>query len=132
MKEEPRTLPPVACTALLGIGSTIWRFDENHRIYKDKHSGPDYRSYWLECKITGETSRSWVVGPYGKCPKKGEHFGWAFSAEEVDDDVWAKDERRHIISCVERCGVATLRAVAALVGYMPNPQISRDGGMEAK
>ena len=77
---------------LLGIGSTIWRFDENHRIYKDKHSGPDYRCFWRECVITGETSRSWIVGNWGKCPKRGDHTRWALTAQEVDDDVWGKHE----------------------------------------
>ena len=110
----------VRSNPLLGIGSIIWRFDENHRIYKEPRGGPDYRSFWRECAITGETSRSWIIGNCGKCPKRGEHVGWALSIHEVDDDVWAKDERYRIVRCVERCNVATLRAVAALVGYMPN------------
>lgn len=101
----------------IGIGSTIWRFDLNHRIYKDHNSGPDYRSYWLETKITGETPRSWLVGNWAKCPKKGDHSGWAFSLEEVDDNVWSHDERHKIIRCVERCDVFTLRKIAELVGY---------------
>lgn len=112
--------PAVPSNLLLGVGSAIWRFDENHRIYKNQHGGPDYRSFWRECKITGETSRSWVVGCWGKFPKRGAHPGYAVSAKEVDDDVWAKDERHRIVRCVERCDVATLRAVAELVGYTPN------------
>jgi hypothetical protein len=115
----------VRSNPLLGIGSIIWRFDENHRIYKEPRGGPDYRSFWRECAITGETSRSWIIGNCGKCPKRGEHVGWALSAHEVDDDVWAKDERHRIVRCVERCNVATLRAVAALVGYMPNAPLER-------
>ena len=109
----------------LGIGSTIWRFDESHRIYyKDRDGGPDYRSFWCECRITGETSRSWIIGNWGKCPKNGEHYGWALTAQEVDDDVWAKYERHRIVMCVERCDVATLRRVALIVGYMPNDALS--------
>ena len=101
------------------IGATVWRFDENYRVYKNKHGGPDYRSHWRECRITAETTRSWIAGPYGKIPKRGDHDGWALSVKEVDDDVWAKDTRCKIVRLVERCDVHTLRNIANIIGYKP-------------
>jgi hypothetical protein len=100
----------------IGIGSTVWVFDINHRVYTKPHSHPDYRQYWVERKVTGETSRSWCIG-YRKCPKKGPHNGYSFTEQEVDDDVWSVAERHKIIRVVERCDIATLRSVAAVLSY---------------
>ena len=125
MKEEPRDLPPVACTAVLGIGSTIWMFDNNRRVYPEPRSthngGPIYREHWRPVTIDGETSRSWVTSWYGKkVQKRGPRQGVAFTEDEVEADVWAHDHRYKIVRMIEQCDVATLKAVALAVGYMPN------------
>jgi hypothetical protein len=108
----------------LGIGSTIWRFDGNYRVYAKNErglstGGPIYREHWRPVQIVGETSRSWVTSYNGKAPKKGLHHGWAFTPEEVEDDIWFKDHRHKIRDRIDRLDVKTLRAVAALIGYQP-------------
>jgi hypothetical protein len=104
------------------VGSTIWRFDDNHRVYD---RGPDgraiggaiYREHWVPVVIRSETSRSWIV-PYGKCPKKGDHHGFAFSAAEVDDDCWVHSNGGRLSNAVLRCKDASkLRAIADILGW---------------
>ena len=118
----------VASDALLGIGSTIWMFDNNRRIYPKPRSasggGPIYREHWRPVTIEGETSRSWVTSWYGnKVPKRGPRHGVAFTEAEVNADVWAHDHRYKIVRMVELCEVETLKAIAQAVGYMPNPAV---------
>ena len=103
----------------LGVGSTIWVFDRNHRVYKNRRGSPDYRSHWVAVQITGETSRSWIAGSYGKCPKRGDHRGWALQLWEVDGDVWAHVHRHKIVNMVERCSVDELRNIAHMLCYKP-------------
>lgn len=112
-------------TEKLGIGSTVWHFDQNRRVYtdapKDRIWGDlIYREHWHPVEITGENRRSWITS-YGKAPKNGSHRGWAFSQAEVDDDCW-RDEHRSWIGdlrdTVRRCrDRGILRQIAALVGY---------------
>lgn len=101
----------------IGIGSTIWVFDSNRRVYGDSKSGPIYREHWVPRKIEGETSRSWIVGWNHKIPKKG-CLGVAFTEREVEDSVWFHEHRYKIGSQVQslQC-IETLRAVAKLIGY---------------
>lgn len=133
--EEPKSEQPappsdnlrdVDSTRLLGIGSTIWLFDNNRRIYPEPrgehNGGPIYREHWRPVTIEGETARSWVTSWYGKkVPKRGPRQGVAFTDAEVDADVWAHDHRYKIVRMVELCEVETLKAIAQAVGYMPNP-----------
>lgn len=119
---ELKSDPPVGCADLLGIGSTVWMFDQNRRIYKDNRSGPIYREYWRPIKITSETTRSWITERGNKIPKKGEHNGYCFTEQEVNDKSWVEDNRYKIAEAVNWMrDVETLRAVAKLAGYeMPN------------
>lgn len=108
----------VSSTALLGIGSTIWIFDQNRRVYRDNRSRPVYREYWRPIKITSETTRSWITEWGQKIPKKGEHHGVCFTEKEVDDKSWVEENRYKISEAVNRMRDAeTLRAVAKLAGY---------------
>src|SRR6185312_3334711 len=76
------------------VGDTIWKFDRNHRIYERDNSGsPIYIKHWVPTVIKSETSRSWVTRWAGKAPKKGPHPGWAFTWQEVLDDVWVKEHK---------------------------------------
>lgn len=103
------------------IGDTIWRFDENRREYaviEGKRFGrPIYRSHWRPCKVTNETTRSWVTEFHEKAPKRGVHPGWAFTEEEVDDDVWQNSHRYSVQEAIRKIDVPTLRKVAALIGW---------------
>ena len=126
MKTTNHDLAAVPSTALLGIGSTIWIFDSNRRVYPEPRSaygggGPIYREHWRPVTIEGETSRSWVTSWYGKkVPKRGPRQGIAFTEAEVEADVWVHDHRYKIVRMVEQCEVETLKAIAQAVGYMPN------------
>jgi hypothetical protein len=103
------------------VGDTIWEFDSNRRVYpKDKSigSGPIWREHWVALPITGETSRSWIVG-HGwpkKVPKKGPHRGYAFSQAEIDDLEYVHDKCWRIAKQVERCDDANvLRKIEQLL-----------------
>lgn len=52
-------------TSEIAVGSTVYVFDVNRRVY-DRSSGatsaPIYREHFKPETVTGETSRSWVVG----------------------------------------------------------------------
>ena len=104
------------------IGDTIWRFNNNRRVYKEGRSTPIYREHWIPSEITGETTRSWIIGMgYGeyKIPKKGAHHGFAFTQQEVDDDCYVKENLYRISRTLEYVRDANiLRQVASLIGYM--------------
>src|SRR5947209_4689039 len=113
MPERPRTLK---------VGDMIWEFDHNRRRYP-KDGGvtrsPIYREHWRPVEIIGETSRSWIVGKR-KVPKTGEHRGFAFSEQEVDDDCWLHEHRPSISSALYRVeDVNVLRQVAEIIGWKP-------------
>lgn len=110
------------------VGSKIWHFDPNRRVYppapKGKlwaSGGPIYREHWHEVEITGETSRSWLTA-YGKVPKSGEHRGFAFTIKEVEDDCWLQAHRYQISRAVEQCtSPELLREIAFLLNFTPTP-----------
>lgn len=109
------------------VGSKIWRLDSNHRLYEQVKNaagkmvspgGSIYRNHWIECEIVAETSRSWVNSWGIKIPKKGPHYGFAFTQQEVDDRVWVHDSRFKIVSLLEReWDVQKLKQVAEILGY---------------
>lgn len=84
-------------TSEIGVGSTVYVFDENHRIYQPGISSPIFREYFREQKVVGETSRSWLVGYGGRDVKridKKTREG-IFDARGVDEacelhDLWPK------------------------------------------
>jgi len=104
----------------LKVGDTIWRFDINRRVYRERNVGPIYREHWVPEEITGQTSRSWLLGRWGarKVPKKGDHHGYAFTPKEVDDDCYLKENRYLIAQRVQYLDdVEQLRKIAEIVGY---------------
>lgn len=104
----------------IGIGSEIWRYDENRRVYaKDGKSGPIYREKWHKVKIIAETSRSWITSYYEeKVPKKGVHTRYVFSECELEGAVYVHENRYKIIRKAERINDAeTWRRIAQLVNY---------------
>ena len=94
------------------VGDTIWE-------YRDWG-----KRKWVPRIITGETSRSWLIGdaPHSRfvtrVPKKGSHHGWAFSAQAISDFQWENDYSWLIGDAVRRCqDVAKLRQIADLIGW---------------
>lgn len=72
--------------------------------------------------ITGETSRSWLIGDRWKIPKNGERRGWALTQAEVDDYCWVDEHRYTLIrfldkACRDVRNIAKLREIAKQVGY---------------
>lgn len=122
-------------TSSLKVGSTVWVFDQNRRVYPPSPegrlwsgTGPIYREHWVERKIIGEERTRWILNTHEAFPKKnrgtlityakGGFSGnrVALSLQEVEDDCWAKDKRHHIVRAVERCDVDALRQIATLLG----------------
>ena len=108
----------------MGVGSTVWIFDNNRRVYPKAEKGrlwasggPIYREHWTTAKIIGETRRSWITDRNQKVPKKGPHPGVRFTQHEVDEDAWMNDHRYKVSEAVARCrDVEKLRAIAQAVG----------------
>ena len=113
------------------IGSTLWWFDNNRRVYardaQDHATGsPIHREHWRETKITGESRASWLTDCGRKFAKatltSRNNYGTVHalaSLAEVEAECWIHDHRWSIGDAVQKCkSIATLRAVAALVGYV--------------
>ena len=119
-------------TKPLAVGSTIYYFDSNHRVYERadwfRSGGPIRRHHWRPVVITGETSRSWIVGErhwnQKKCPKKGYNTRqWALSQAEVDADCYVAEHAHRIARVVQTLrDAAVLQQVATLVGYVAPPE----------
>lgn len=113
----------------LRVGSKLWWFDENRRVYPDTDSwsrGPIWSEHWREVEVVGETKRSWLVGTdwrplklpkaafrNGACPR-----GWARERHQIVELAWVNRHRSRIGQLVAACQDAvTLREIARLVGY---------------
>jgi hypothetical protein len=125
----------------LAIGSTVWIFDPDRRVYSDKklakgqlwYSGaPIWREHWRPCVIMGETRVSWLVGHTkdDTYPRKiskrdlaaGTVRGVLTSEADLDAACYVQEHVYKIAERVQRIsgGLAaaeTLRKIAALVGY---------------
>lgn len=121
----------------VGVGSPVWVFDENRRVYSTDAQGWNklvWRAHWVRRRIWGENSRSWLVGPDGSfkpkrlasIPKRGPFKStgpWrlvAYSEAEIDQHEWVHD---HADEIGQKVGgltdFATLRMVANAIGYAP-------------
>ena len=83
------------------VGESVWVFDINRRVYIDdgnRLSNPIWLQHWRECKIVGETSRSWILNYLNrKVPKKGyDPKDVCFSKEGLIREAWAHNNRHHI------------------------------------
>ena len=112
------------------IGQTVWIFDGNRRVYRDGQSRPVFREHFKDWKITGETSKFWLLGnSYQiikatrmlKCPeRKGNWYTLSprvfWSELEVDETCWVHENRYRVVKDVQGCSDAnTLRAIDALL-----------------
>ena len=114
----------------VGIGSTVWWFDNNRRVYaKDERGhavgGPIYREHWRETTITGETPRSWLTADRMKFSKTTGEMRDAygvkrcvFSLADVEADYWIHEHRYAVRTMVGDCDdVDALKRIAEIVGY---------------
>lgn len=116
---------------MLKVGDTIYKFDENHRVYRRNADGratggPIYSEYFRPHIIAGETKLSWLSGPRGedKINKKtmkeagrGSHgYQWHTKAS-MEDHLWSAIHRHEIIQRVQQASIDELKQIAALVGY---------------
>lgn len=105
---------------MLKLGDKVWVFDGNRRRYNQvdgRSSGPAiYAEHFVEQRITGETSRSWIVNGV-KYPKSDPSA--LCTHEQKEDAIWVNEHRYKIIQMAERCrDAATLRKIAQIVGYV--------------
>ena len=109
------------------IGDTIYHFDARRRIYADVTADPIYGHHWVEVKIIGETSRSWLVG-YAFDPTKlakkelaeGKLASYKITKEEVDEDIYVHTHRHKIVNKIQYCkDYKMLKAIADIIGYEP-------------
>ena len=107
------------------IGTPVWVFDRNRRVYKKDSKGrsvgaPIWREHWRKTAITSETSRSWILDFDGRKIAKAlpRQVDLAWSEDEINQECYVQDNRHSISDCVRRCtDFAILKQIAALVGY---------------
>lgn len=115
------------------IGKTVWIYDGNHRVYPSRKAGeaytgcgPIYRLSWRPQKIAAENRVSWITDRGIKIPKKAEErarrSGVAMNEQELEDAIYAHDNRHRISNMIDRLDPAKLREVAKLIGYVPPPE----------
>lgn len=104
----------------------IWIFDINRRSYLRDEKGysygsPIWRDHWVKCKVTGETSRSWIIDRWNeKIPKKGYNPKVvAFNEEEIDREAFVQENRHRIADAICYLDYDKLKQVADLIGYVP-------------
>lgn len=107
----------------LKVGSTVWVFDVNRRVYPPREgvntcgNAPIYREHFRPMPITGETRVSWVLRD-GRKVSKRTLDGICTTTAQIDAACWVHDHVHAISRAVERCEDATiLREIASLVGY---------------
>ena len=128
-------LPESPASPELKVGSKLWQFDCNRRIYqKDakgrSFGGPIWREHWRPAEGVGETRVSWIINTPGgglwdsvrvpkkdfrggKCPR-----GFLLSEEAIDREAWVHDNASRLGHAVMRCGdYDTLKKIAEMVGY---------------
>lgn len=116
------------------VGDCLFEFNENHRVYKTDANGANrvvYRKHFLQHWIIGEEGRSWVVvsSPPGerqwgkeKIGKSSVGKGKWFTADQMEDKVWAREHRYAVTRLLEHADVPTLRRIADALGYVPNTE----------
>jgi hypothetical protein len=112
------------------VGDYVLVFDVNNRVYRTRGGrnnfgggGPVPRYHYVPMLVTGETSRSWLVGhsinSATKYSKKEPGF---FGLLDVDDALWVSNHRHRLSRHLEQIRTPdTLRKVAELIGYQPEP-----------
>lgn len=104
------------------VGDKVWTFDLNHRVYpKDENGrttgGPIYSEHFRQVEITGETTKSWLIGKWQERTPKARPG--IFTDEQKADMIWSNQHRHPIVDLVRRCSVEQLKQIAEIVGYKP-------------
>jgi hypothetical protein len=114
----------------LTIGSRLWLFDQNRRVYPPPKPGqlwsssaPIYAEHFAPHRITNETRTHWVVGAGTRVRKldltsraRGT-TQYYFTDEGKADHLWCHEHRHTIVDAVNAChDVAKLKAIAATLG----------------
>jgi hypothetical protein len=107
----------------LHIGSEVYVYDENNRVYERDASGRAiggaiYREFFRKVPIVAETARKWVTH-WGEAFKKNPYESGFLTEEMVETRVWEKEHRYKIIRITERVDAETLRKIAEVIGYVP-------------
>lgn len=86
------------------IGSTVWVFDANRRVYDKakRGGGPIYREHFKPLKVVGETTRSWELESGLKVSKKTLE-GVMTTQAQIDDACWVHENRYRLFWLVNRC-----------------------------
>ncbi len=95
------------------VGDVVYYYDSNSRHYDDDGK-LIRRECYIQTTVSGETSRSWVVGPNG-----GE-LGFVkrlFTAEMVDQQIWMEDNRYEIERELNSASFKQLKEVAKILNY---------------
>lgn len=112
-----------------GIGSSVWKFDDSHRVYAKGQSGPLWRMKWVCHTVTGETAVSWIVGDgyaQWKLSKKevreGTYNVWpkriALSPADIDRYEYVEKNRYRIAHLVDvEHDYYKLMEIAQIIGY---------------
>lgn len=117
------------------IGTTLWEFDENRRVYRDKSYGGGgiiYRGHFKEMRIYDQTHGTWLVesltgGHRGSINKKtlrepskgGRPGNQYYTPQAMEDQVWLHDHRHKVIDALRNAPADVCRQVAELLGYDP-------------
>jgi hypothetical protein len=109
------------------IGSQVWIFDGNRRIYREGQSGPVYREHFVAHTVIGGTRSSWLLSGGFKVDKRTGLLrkplgGWyavrpqVYTLSQVNDDCYVNTERHRIADLVARIRDANvLRKVEAVL-----------------
>ncbi len=121
------------------VGSVLWEFDENNRVYREGSSGPIYEEHFVKNFIIGENKVSWIVSRYPdaeldsglvrKVNKKtlieNANGFWRrcfYTNEGREQKTWIDQHRFRLAKHIEGCWDADLlRKIAQIAGYPPTP-----------
>jgi len=128
----------------LGVGSTVWVFDPDRRVYPSKvekgnlwGGPPIWREHWRPCVIIGETSRSWLVGYSAGDPNprkigkrdlaSGKVHGVLTTSQDLDAACYVNEHAYDIAERVKRLSggrkaAEVLKQIALLIGYEEKPK----------
>ena len=106
----------------LTIGSTLWEFDPNYRVYGSNRGAPIYAEHFRPVTVTGETPRSWLVGASERIVNKrtlqrtrnGHDPVRYYTDEGKDEAIWEHEHRSRLVRAVGFASLAQLRQIAAI------------------
>lgn len=110
------------------VGDTVYSFDRNRRIYKTGEGvAPDYRYYFRETVITGETPTQWLTlhgAKFNKRPRAGRipdtfssHHDRLYTGGDVDNAVYVTENRHRVAEAIREVDDAeVLRQIEVLLG----------------